>query len=74
MSSELKVATMRMQSDEFIKDSAESSDLERKRKGTPGKQLLRFAGVIEPDDIQAIIETVETGCERDEECDSENFF
>ena len=33
-------------------------------KGTPGKQLLRFAGVIEPDDIQMMIQAIEAGCEK----------
>ena len=33
-------------------------------KGIPGKQLLRFAGVIEPEDIRAMIQAIEVGCER----------
>jgi len=33
-------------------------------KGTPGKQLLRFAGTIEPDDAQAMIQAIKNGCER----------
>ena len=33
-------------------------------KGTPGRQLLRFAGTIEPDDAQAMIQAIETGCGR----------
>lgn len=33
-------------------------------KGTPGKQLLRFAGIIEPDDIQAMTKAIEVGCEK----------
>jgi len=33
-------------------------------KGTPGKQLLRFAGVMEPDDIQAMIQAIGAGCGR----------
>ena len=32
--------------------------------GTPGKQLLRFAGIMEPGDIQAMIQAIEAGCER----------
>ncbi|MFQ5854861.1 MAG: hypothetical protein ACE5LU_04355 [Anaerolineae bacterium] len=33
-------------------------------KGTPGKQLLRFAGIIEPDDIEAMSQAIEAGCEK----------
>jgi len=33
-------------------------------KGVPGKQLLRFAGAIEPDDIQAMSQSIEAGCEK----------
>ena len=33
-------------------------------KGTPGKQLLPFAGVIEPDDMQTITQAIESGCEK----------
>jgi len=33
-------------------------------KGVPGKQLLRFAGAIQKDDLQAITQTIEAGCER----------
>jgi len=33
-------------------------------KGTPGKRLLRFAGAIEPDDIQAMTKAIEVGCEK----------
>jgi hypothetical protein len=33
-------------------------------KGTPGKQLLRFAGIMERGDIQAMIQAIEAGCER----------
>jgi hypothetical protein len=32
--------------------------------GTPGEQLLRFAGVLEPDDAQAMTQAIETNCER----------
>lgn len=33
-------------------------------KGVPGKQLLRFSGVIEAKDIQAMTQAIEGGCER----------
>lgn len=33
-------------------------------KGTPGKQLLRFAGIMEPDDIKAMKTAIEQGCEQ----------
>lgn len=33
-------------------------------RGIPGKQLLRFAGVMEPDDIETITQAIEAGCER----------
>jgi len=33
-------------------------------KGVPGKQLLRFAGTIGPDDIQAMKQAIEAGCEK----------
>ena len=33
-------------------------------KGVPGKQLLRFAGAIGPDDIQAMSQAIEAGCEK----------
>ena len=33
-------------------------------KGTPGSQLLRFAGTIRTDDIQAMTEAIEVGCEQ----------
>ncbi len=33
-------------------------------KGVPGEQLLRFAGVIEPDDAEAMSRAIEEGCER----------
>ena len=32
-------------------------------KGVPGKQLLRFAGIIQPDDIQLMKEAIEDSCE-----------
>ncbi len=33
-------------------------------KGVPGKQLLRFAGIIGHDDIQAMSQAIEEGCEK----------
>jgi hypothetical protein len=33
-------------------------------RGTPGKQLLRFAGVIPLDDLQQIREAIEHDCEK----------
>jgi hypothetical protein len=32
--------------------------------GTPGEQLLRFAGVVPPEEAQAMRIAVEEGCER----------
>ena len=32
--------------------------------GVPGKQLLRFAGAIPPNDVQRMREAIEQGCER----------
>lgn len=36
-------------------------------KGTPGNQLLRFAGVLAPEDAREMIEAIEAGCERVED-------
>ncbi|MEO0687371.1 MAG: hypothetical protein AAFY76_20565 [Cyanobacteria bacterium J06649_11] len=33
-------------------------------KGTPGSQLLRFAGSITADDLQLMREAIEQGCEQ----------
>jgi hypothetical protein len=33
-------------------------------RGTPGQQLLRFAGSIPPDDLQLMREAIEKDCER----------
>jgi hypothetical protein len=33
-------------------------------KGTPGSQLLRFAGSIPADDLQLMREAIEQGCEQ----------
>ncbi|MGI8565602.1 MAG: hypothetical protein ACR2LZ_03870 [Pyrinomonadaceae bacterium] len=32
--------------------------------GVAGKELLRFAGTIEPDDLHLITQAVENGCEQ----------
>jgi len=32
--------------------------------GTPGKELLSFAGSIPPDDLQLMCEEIEQGCEQ----------
>ncbi|MFQ5409693.1 MAG: hypothetical protein ACE5FI_14890 [Anaerolineales bacterium] len=36
-------------------------------KGIPGKQLLRFAGTMDHDDIRAIEQAIEAECEKVEE-------
>jgi RHH-type transcriptional regulator, rel operon repressor / antitoxin RelB len=33
-------------------------------RGTPGKDLLQFAGTISPDDLEAMKQAIEEGCER----------
>jgi hypothetical protein len=33
-------------------------------KGVPGKQLLHFAGLIQPDDLQVMAQAIEAACER----------
>ncbi|MDP2844863.1 MAG: hypothetical protein Q8N79_02160 [Candidatus Methanoperedens sp.] len=33
-------------------------------KGVPGNKLLRFAGMLKADDVQAITQAVEEGCEQ----------
>jgi len=33
-------------------------------KGVPGKQLVSFAGLIEPDDIRAMSQAIEAECEK----------
>ena len=33
-------------------------------KGVPGKQLLDFAGAIKRDDLEAMTQAIEEGCER----------
>jgi hypothetical protein len=32
--------------------------------GSPGRQILRFSGILAPDDADAIAREIETGCER----------
>jgi len=32
-------------------------------KGVPGKQLLRFAGILDPADAQTMAQAIEAGCE-----------
>jgi hypothetical protein len=34
------------------------------RRGVPGKQLLEFAGIIPPTDLEQIAQTIKEGCER----------
>ena len=33
-------------------------------RGVPGKQLLRFAGILAPADAQAMAQAIEAGCEQ----------
>ena len=33
-------------------------------KGVPGRSLLRFAGAIEAEDLEAMSEAIEAGCEQ----------
>ena len=44
---------------EFTRALAESTP-----RGVPGRQLLRFAGAIPPDDIRLMSEAIERGCEQ----------
>ena len=32
-------------------------------KGVPGNQLLRFAGILKPEDAQAMAQAIDAGCE-----------
>lgn len=32
--------------------------------GTPGKQLLKFAGILSPEEAKAMMDAIEEGCER----------
>ncbi|MBI2322965.1 MAG: hypothetical protein HYU88_12960 [Chloroflexi bacterium] len=40
-------------------------------KGRPEKDLLRFAGVMDPDDAQAILQAVEASCKSVDDLHSE---
>jgi hypothetical protein len=33
-------------------------------RGTPGKQLLQFAGILSPEDANEMMDAIEEGCER----------
>ena len=44
---------------EFIESLKSSA-----KRGVPGKNLLRFAGAIPPDDLFVMQETIESGCEQ----------
>ncbi|MBW4620277.1 MAG: hypothetical protein KME17_13100 [Cyanosarcina radialis HA8281-LM2] len=44
---------------EFVRELVKSE-----MRGTPGQQLLRFAGSIPPDDLQLMHEAIEQDCER----------
>jgi hypothetical protein len=33
-------------------------------RGTPGKQLLEFAGTLSPEEAKAMMDAIEDGCER----------
>lgn len=37
--------------------------LERRR-GVPGRNLLKFAGTIDPEDLEVMKQAIEEGCER----------
>jgi hypothetical protein len=34
-------------------------------KGVPGRQLLQFAGILEEEDSQAMIQAIDAGCDQD---------
>jgi hypothetical protein len=44
---------------EFTRALAQSTP-----RGVPGRQLIRFAGSIPPDEARLMIEAIEQGCER----------
>lgn len=58
---QLKVMPQHLQTQvlEFVRSLAKAE-----LKGMPGKQLLRFAGSIPPDDLQLMREAIERDCER----------
>ena len=33
-------------------------------RGTPAKQLLKFAGILSPEEAKAMMDAIEEGCER----------
>jgi hypothetical protein len=43
-----------------------ASSLQRKElpRGTPGRELAKFAGIISPEDGEAMLKAIEEGCER----------
>ncbi len=41
-----------------------AENLPSPRKGTPGKDLLKFFGTIEPEECRRMEEAIEAGCER----------
>ena len=44
---------------EFTRALAQSTP-----RGAPGRQLLRFAGTISPEDVELMREAIERGCEQ----------
>jgi len=42
-----------------------AENLPSPRKGTPGKDLLKFFGTIEPDDCRRMEKAIEAGCENE---------
>ena len=34
------------------------------REGVPGKELLRFAGILDADEAEAMAQAIESGCEK----------
>ncbi|HEY2881341.1 MAG TPA: hypothetical protein VGJ15_02885 [Pirellulales bacterium] len=43
---------------------ASSLQPQKRPKGTPGRDLLRFAGTISKEDGEAMMKAIEEGCER----------
>ena len=33
-------------------------------RGTPGRQLLKYAGILSPEEAKAMMDAIEEGCER----------
>ena len=46
-----------------VVDFAHSLAKSRPR-GTPAKQLLKFAGILSPEEAKAMMDAIEEGCER----------